>query len=133
MEDRKATAFDIEKAKSGYEVCTRGGEQVRIICFDAMGKYPIVALVKDKITGAELPHLYTETGKRSTEEGERESTYDLMLVSIRHQGYINIYTDCYGERYCASKIYSSEVLAWRGRIKNGEERYIATVPVEWYE
>ena len=27
--------FDLEKAKAGSPVCTRSGEKVRIICFDA--------------------------------------------------------------------------------------------------
>lgn len=37
--------FDLEAAKRGAAVCTRDGEEVRIICFDcACRQYPIIAL-----------------------------------------------------------------------------------------
>lgn len=42
----KTKPFSIEEAKSGAEVTTREGTPVRILCYDASGKFPIVALLK---------------------------------------------------------------------------------------
>lgn len=39
--------FDLEAAKQGKPVCTRDGRKARIICFDAKGNNPIVALIYD--------------------------------------------------------------------------------------
>lgn len=38
--------FNLEEAKAGKPVCTRDGRKARIICFDAKGDYPIVALIE---------------------------------------------------------------------------------------
>ncbi|WP_300828877.1 hypothetical protein [uncultured Rikenella sp.] len=38
--------FNLNTAQSGAPVVTRSGCPVRIICFDAMGQRPIIALVK---------------------------------------------------------------------------------------
>ena len=48
MEEKKLNLkpFDIQKAREGKPVCTRDGRNVRIICFDAKGDYPIVALIE---------------------------------------------------------------------------------------
>ena len=40
--------FDLEAAKLGKPVCTRDGRKARIICFDAKGDKPIIALVEAK-------------------------------------------------------------------------------------
>ena len=40
--------FNLEAAKSGKPVCTRDGRKARIICFDAKGDKPIIALVEAK-------------------------------------------------------------------------------------
>lgn len=134
MENRKATSFNIEKAKSGYEVCTRDGRPVRILCFDAMGDYPIIALVKNKNTGKELIALYTSEGKYSGGLTQKNCRYDLMVVSVCRIRFVNIYADCYGERYCAPKLYPCEESAKAGSVTDGEQsKYITTVPITWYE
>lgn len=56
--------FDIEKAKNGAKVVTTFGAEVRILCYDALGKYPIVALVKDSVRSIEEVYVYYENGKR---------------------------------------------------------------------
>ena len=54
--------FNLEEAKAGKPVCTRDGRNVRIVCFDARGELPVVALVNldDEAEGA--VH-YTEGGR----------------------------------------------------------------------
>ena len=48
MEEKKLRLFNLEEAKQGKPVCTRDGSPARIICWDKLGKLPIVALVMGK-------------------------------------------------------------------------------------
>ena len=72
------TPFDIERAKRGDKVITRDGEDVRIVCFDALKEYPVVALVK-QFNGCESVTSYTAKGKFWTTE--REANNDLMMAN----------------------------------------------------
>ena len=72
------TPFDIERAKRGDKVITRDGNAVRIVCFDAFGEYPVVALVKFH-DDYETVTSYTAKGKFWTTE--RESINDLMMAN----------------------------------------------------
>lgn len=62
----KRVEFDIELAKkvANHEIegkfVTRNGQNIRIICFDMVGKAPIVALVT--IDGLEYIRQYSEYG-----------------------------------------------------------------------
>ena len=60
--------FDLEKAKVGHPVCTRDGKEARILCFDRIGHYPIVALVKE--AGDESSFLITRKEDSVTMEGD---------------------------------------------------------------
>lgn len=54
--------FDLEAAKRGAAVCTRGGMEVRIVCFDRVDlEYPILGLRKNK-AGVEYIFSYTLDG-----------------------------------------------------------------------
>ena len=72
------TPFDIERAKRGDKVITRDGHAVRIVCFDALGEYPVVALVK-QFNNYETVTAYTTKGKFWTTD--RESNNDLMMAN----------------------------------------------------
>ena len=53
--------FDLEAAKRGAAVCTRGGKQARIVCVDANNRFfRIVAMVIDNID--EKVQLYRDDG-----------------------------------------------------------------------
>ena len=71
--------FDIERAKRGDKVVTRDGNAVRIVCFDALGEYPVVGLVTHYET-TETVVSYTAKGKFWTIE--RESNNDLMMAYL---------------------------------------------------
>lgn len=71
--------FDLEKAKAGAEVCTRDGRKVRIICTDAKGNYPIVALVSSFNDKRETEERYDEKGV--TTYGTENDDNALMLVN----------------------------------------------------
>lgn len=51
--------FDLEAAKRGAAVCTRGGRNARIVCFDRVDlEYPILGLRKNK---AGVEHIFSYT------------------------------------------------------------------------
>lgn len=69
-------AFDLEAAKRGAAVCTRGGQDVRIVCFDRLDSvYPIVGLCRNN-NGSEFIEIYTSAGSKFciSEDGS-----DLMM------------------------------------------------------
>lgn len=76
--------FNLETAKKIINgeiqgrITNRCGDDVRILSFDAKGKYPIIALVFDKSLVAEAPESYTLDGRYSVET-EHESNFDLIL------------------------------------------------------
>mgnify|MGYP006916071273 CR=1 FL=1 len=123
--------FDYEKAKAGAPVCTRDGRPARIVCWDALGgDLPILALVAEMSTlgnEEELAYWYTKDGK--SYEGHED---DLMMASVKHEGWINIYkNDKCGTPETTEIIWKSEESA-RNAAK-GSEDYIATVHIEWEE
>lgn len=69
--------FNIEAAKKGHAVCTRDKRPARIICFDRIGYFKIIALVKEK-NGIENTYYYNNFGHCLS---DRETINDLMLLS----------------------------------------------------
>ena len=61
--------FNLEEylKKPSRKIITRDGRNARIICIDAEGKYPIVALIenphKNPHNNTEYPSLFTKKGK----------------------------------------------------------------------
>lgn len=77
---KKNNCINLEAAKKGKPVCTRNGSKVRIICFDKVGVYPIIALVwKEK---CEMCHFYSQDGKCIGYGNE----YDLTMLSDEKEG-----------------------------------------------
>lgn len=60
--------FDLKEAKQGAPVCTRDGREVRIICWDKEGDFPIVGLVK--FPKEERMYEYSVQGKSHLTKGE---------------------------------------------------------------
>lgn len=115
--------FNLELAKAGHPVCTRDGHKVRIICFDRKdSNCPIIALLSDG--SKETVSSYTTTGYYS--KGQ-ESQLDLMMVSEKKEGWINIYE--HGVSYL---IYETEEEAKNSRMSAiGLGRYVTTIKIEW--
>lgn len=80
--------FSLEAAKAGKPVCTRDGRKVRIICFDANGSRPIVALVTE-CDGEEIPYKYHCDGSYNCQSIPSDN--DLMMLSEKKEGWVNIY------------------------------------------
>ena len=119
MEEKKLNLkpFDIQKAREGKPVCTRGGRKARIIYFDAKGDYPIVALIE------------TENGEKVVQymiDGHCTNIIsqcydDLMMLPEKKEGWVNVYKH---------NLYDTESEAKRAHVKEG---YIDTIKIEWEE
>lgn len=123
--------FDLEKAKVGHPVCTRDGEQVRILCFNKEGNdFPIVALIKKGLVESTI--AYTIDGNYYS--SENLCGLDLFMVSEEKKGWTNIYKCKFPpntEDYRACDIYKSKEEAIKQIDPKGI--YIDTVEVNWEE
>ena len=108
------------------KLITRDGRKVtRIVCTDARGHFPIVALVKNDYNSNEVSLSYTNDGKFYKGSSSIE---DLFFAPEKYERWINLYKDNNG-------IYAS-----MDTFKTKEEAEalscsscIATVKVEWEE
>ena len=106
------------------KVVTRNGRKVkRILCTDAMGQYPIVALVAALDDDIETAFSYTKDGHFYP--GEKH-IYDLFFAQEKHEGWVNV---CKSQMYRCGLIHNSEEEARRSRGWDA----IATVKIEWEE
>ena len=108
--------FDLEAAREGKPVCTRDGRKARIICFDAKGDKPIIALVEMGV--AETPNNYPIDGKAIS---TKETPCDLMMLPEKKEGWVNVYK---------GNMYDTESEAKKAHVENG---YIDTIKIEWEE
>lgn len=108
------------------KVVTRNGLPVRIICTDRKDEYSIVALVKEK-TGIEVLFSYNTQGGFWP---DKCFDFDLMFVTTKKEGWVNVYKYSCGEHSCAC-IYSTRKEA----IDQGSTSYayVTTTKIEWEE
>ena len=103
------------------KVVTRNGRSARIICTDAKGNYPIVALIEEG--GYDNALSYTKDGKLYAGES---NVYDLFFAPEKHEGWVNVYRD-FDDMMCGS------VFATEEDAKCNAKTAIATVKIEWDE
>lgn len=118
--------FNLEAVKAGRPVCTRDGRKVRIICFDAKGDKPIIALVEMGV--AETPNNYPIDGKAIS---TKETPCDLMMLPEKKEGWVNIYHDKEGNIYMDENVYNTEKDAIN--FCPHDKCRVATVKIEWEE
>lgn len=119
--------FDLEEAKAGKPVCTRDGRKVRIICFDRMGNYPIIGLIrKDNI---ERIYYFKENGACV------DDFCELMMAPEKKEGWVNVYTKAGDNRACCCIYPTKEEAMRQATMTNGEfvKSYITTTKIEWEE
>ena len=108
------------------KVVTRDGKNVRIICINAKGNFPIIALVET--------HNGTETVLRLKENGhfcnDTKDSRDLFFATEKQEGWANIYL-CEGEYSLDDVIYSTRTCAEESGKKF--EDYLTTIQIEWEE
>ena len=122
--------FDLEAAKAGKPVCTRDGRKARIICFDAKGEKPIIALIANG--NSEDVNYYYITGKVRFLDKEDEN--DLMMLPEKKEGWVNVYRDCDGANITKDdNIYSSKEAAMASAQVIDRDNYVATTIINWEE
>ena len=110
-------------------VVTRNGKKVkRILCTDARGQYPIVALVEAFDNGNESAFSYTKDGHFYPDE---EHIYDLFFAPEKHEGWLNIYRSESGF-YLRGNPYKSKEEADEV-AKANYKTFCTTVKIEWEE
>ena len=113
------------------KVITRDGRNVRILCVDAKGDYPVVALIPDGEGEykRDSPEAYTEDGYNYS---GRISYLDLFFAPEIHEGWANVFGGADGNSYVGdSHIFKSKEDAEKEGKKWKD--YIATVRIEWEE
>lgn len=88
--------FNLEEAKAGKPVCTLDGKDVRIICFDAAGDFPIVGLVTvDNDPNIESAAHFCINGKYFSDGREYASNLFMKSEIKKSVGYRRyLFLDC---------------------------------------
>ena len=135
MEEKKLNLkpFDIQKAREGKPVCTRDGHKARIICFDRVtnstNEYTrsLVVLITNP-NGDEQSWYYTDKGVLIG--NDEYDNYDLMMLPEKKEGWVNVVKEPLGDdEVVLGYIFNSYEDAVRSGKAN--ERYVATVRIEW--
>ena len=129
--------FNLEEYRNNpsRKIVTRDGRNVRIICTDRRGDYPIIALTEKQGNDEETLDAFTENGRWALVG--KESIHDLFFAPEKHEGWTNIYRDIYMGTH-AGPIFNSKEEAERSvREDSLKEKplssYLTTVKIEWEE
>ena len=110
---------------------TRSGFNARIICDDAPGDFPIVAII-DKMSMVDncVTHIaYTKDGWINPDG--IPSPYDLFFATKKYEGWVNVFKNYDGKNYVTYSIFKSKEDAEKeGKQWDG---YITTIKIEWEE
>ena len=121
--------FNLEEFKKNpsQKVVTRDGREVRIICTDAKGDEPIVALVYNNIRDEENVYTYNKDGIFYK---DNDSCLDLFFDTIKKEGWVNLFKN---EElpFVNGDVYESEKEA--KEAAEGESDFITSVKIEWEE
>ena len=125
--------FSLEEylADPSKKVVTRDGKDVRIICTEARGLYPVVALIERPGGDAEDLSQFTKDGCWSIHDPA--SSINLFFASKKKEGWANVYKHEWG--YGLGNMFNDKKTAEasiHGKYIDGGD-YIATVKIEWEE
>ena len=120
--------FNLEEylTNPSKKVVTREGKPARIICTDARGEYPVIALIEHYQETLDVTFSFTKDGKWCTDG--TNSNKDLFFALEKHEGWTNVYEEG-TNRYLDGCICSTEEEAKRIRGCG----YITTIKIEWEE
>ena len=118
--------FNLEEyiANPSRKVMTRKRIPVRILCTDAKGEYPIVALVKNE--SKEIANNFTKDGRLYKDSKDDR---DLFFAPERKEGYINLFKQTSGLN--TGFVFNTKEEAEKSA--KGIPNYITTVKIEWEE
>lgn len=80
--------FNVDATKQGETVQTRGGLSVRILCYDAKGDKPIVAIIENENEDKVI--RYTINGKVDNFSDGTPRQDDLVIVRAKQEGWMLI-------------------------------------------
>ena len=112
------------------KVITRDGREVRIICTDAKGDEPIIALVYNNNRDEENVYTYNRDGSFYRDNYDCLDLFFKSSTNTNREGWINLFKD-EDIVYLTGIIHDSEEDA-RKAIK-GDPEFIATIKIEWEE
>ena len=108
-------------------IITKDGRNVRIICTDAKGNFPIIALV-ETYNGNETVLRLKENGRFYN---DTENSRDLFFATEKKNGWVNIYKSGNNVIFGSNCPYNSEELA-KDNIMCAFD-YLTTIKIEWEE
>ena len=113
------------------KIVTADGRKVRrILCTDARGNYPIIALVERHDGTVDDVVAYTKDGKHLI--GVELSIRDLFFAPEKHEGWVNLLKDLNGDAFVGSPIiYETKQKAEKDGKKSNN--YVSTAKIEWEE
>ena len=107
------------------KLVTKEGKTVkRILCTDARGGYPVIALVD--CGDYDSAFSYTKDGKHIE---YKPSSSDLFFAPEKHEGWVNIYEYGRGKYITSEIVYTNKEDAIMGKNKS----YLTTIKIEWEE
>ena len=109
------------------EVVTRDGRKVRIVCTDFDNPdYPVVGEIK----GHKWPFSFATNGLLIK---GAEHLDDLFFAPEKHEGWINLYKICsIGVKYPGCRLFNTKKEAKQALVTK-DDRYVATIKIEWEE
>lgn len=120
--------FNLEEylTNPSKKVITRSGNSVRILCTDAKGNFPIIALVKT-YNGSETVLRLKENGRFYN---DTENSSDLFFATEKKEGWINLYK-MNSIISPGPRVYDTKEEA--ESAAGDKSYYIATIKIEWEE
>lgn len=106
-------------------IVTRDGKDAKIICTNAKGNFPIIALV-ETYNGNETVLRLKENGRFYN---DTEDSRDLFFAPEKKEGWINLFK--INSTLTIGEVYNTEEEAKAAVV--GSLVYISTVKVEWEE
>ena len=110
---------------------TRSGLSARIVCDDAPGNFPIVAII-DKMSMVDkcVTHIAYRKNGLINPDGIH-SPYDLFFATKKYEGWVNVFKNDDGENYVTYSVYKSKEEAEEdGKQYSG---YITSIEIKWEE
>lgn len=107
------------------QIITRDGRSVKIICTNAKGNFPIIALV-ETYNGNETVLRLKENGRFYN---DTENSSDLFFAPEKKEGWINLFK--INSTITAGKVYNTKEEAESAVLCS--LAHISTVKVEWEE
>lgn len=110
------------------KLITRDKRKARIICTDAKGDFPIVALIEIPDGTIEFSHKFKKNGHLL--DGD-DHCLDLFFAPEKKEGWVNIYRDPHANiTYIEDYIFKTKKEAKENAC---DKKYIATAKIEWEE